>query len=505
MWPLQIHRHIANNPKALFPVISARIKTRAGCSRPGRRIFQALAPGAGMMWFWLGVLHSPFQAAAQPYLGYEQLHVSLGGPADAEYFFDGVIEGTDGRIYGAAVNGGPEDGGVVFAMNKDGSGYVLLHSFTVSTNDGLSPWGKVIEAGDGKLYGATRMGGAHGAGTVFRLNTDGTGFAIVRSFTTNVNEGAYPLNSVIEGSDDVLYGRTCSGGTNDGNSIFRLNKDGTGYRLLHSFNMNLRFHGDSFSGLIEGRDGLLYGTTFAEGANGKGSVFRLEKDGSGFQTLHHFQSSGTDGGFPYGSVYETTEGTLYGTTSAGGPDDYGALYRINRDGSGYQVLRYFTPDNFEGYLPVAPPVEGPGGLLYGSTYFGGVDDGGTLYAVRKDGRGFKFLREFLWDDVDGTEPNAALVQARDGALYGTTFYGGGAIDATVFRIRPFGLVAEKNGGGVTIHVEGFAGHRYGLDAMAGPFGTWTNVATVTNVTGTVSWLDAVPGTNRVYRGRVLDP
>ena len=85
------------------------------------------------------VFFAPRIVAAQPFLGYEQLHVSLGGPADAEYQFDGVIEGSDGRIYGAAVNGGPQDGGVVFRMNKNGSGYEILRAFTVSTNDGLSP------------------------------------------------------------------------------------------------------------------------------------------------------------------------------------------------------------------------------------------------------------------------------------------------------------------------------------------------------------------------------
>jgi uncharacterized repeat protein (TIGR03803 family) len=443
-------------------------------------------------------------ANAEAYLGYQQLHVSLGGPADAEYLFDSVIEGSDGKLYGAAVNGGPDDGGVVFGMNKDGSGYEILHAFTVSSN-GLSPWGKVIEANDGMLYGATRVGGTHGSGTVFRLNRNGTGFAIVRNFTTNVNEGAYPMNSVIEASDGRLYGRTCSGGTNDANSIFRLNKDGSAYRLLHSFTGNLQFQGDSFSGLIEGSDGLIYGTTYFEGATGEGSVFRISKDGSGFQSLHDFADSATDGGFPFGCVQEGSDGVLYGTTSEGGPDDEGTLYRINRDGSGYKVIRYFTSANAEGYLPVAPPVEGPGGLLYGSTYYGGVDEGGTLYSVRKDGSGFKFLREFLWDNVDGTCPNAALLRGSDGALYGTTFYGGGQIDATVFRIKPFALRAEKNVGGITVSVDGFASQRYALELASALPGSWSTGVSLTNITGSVSWQETGVNTNRFYRAQVLNP
>lgn len=443
---------------------------------------------------------------AQPYVGYESLHVSLGGDADAEYLFDGVIEGSDGRIYGTAVNGGTEDGGVVFVMNRDGSDYAILHAFTVSTNDGLSPWGKVIEGNDGILYGATRAGGANDAGTVFRLNKSGTGFSIVRSFTTNANEGAFPLNSVIEGRDGRLYGRTCSGGTNDGNSIFRLNKDGSDYRLLHSFKANLRYDTDSYSGLLEGSDGWLYGTAYEDGATGEGSVFRIDQDGANFQTLHDFERTASDGGFPFGCVYESADGALYGTTSAGGPDDYGTLYRLNRDGSGYQVLRYFVSTSNEGYLPVAPPVEGPGGLLYGSTYFGGADDGGTLYVIGKDGSGFRFLREFWYDGVTGTNPNGPFLRAGDGALYGTTFTGGGAVYATVFRIKPFALRAQRNvETGITIHLDGFASQTYALDATANFTAAWTNVATMTNVTGTVSWTDSISSTNRYYRGRVLNP
>src|ERR1051325_11694273 len=168
-------------------------------------------------------------------VGYEQLHAFRRSAGDGEYLYDSVIEGKDGRLYGTTLNGGPEDGGLVFALNKDGSGYAVLHNFGYGATNGLSPWGTVIQGSDHRLYGATRHGGTFDAGIVFNLTTNGTDFTIVRSFATNQNEGAYPLNNVIEGNDGRLYGRTISGGTNDGNSIFGLNKDGTGYVVLHSF------------------------------------------------------------------------------------------------------------------------------------------------------------------------------------------------------------------------------------------------------------------------------
>src|SRR5258705_253846 len=135
------------------------------------------------------ILHSMLtgstDALAGSLIGYQQLYAFKGGTSDGEYLYDAIIEGADGRLYGTTVNGGPEDGGLVFTMNKDGSGYAILHHFRVSPTNGLSPWGGVIQGSDGRLYGATRHGGATDAGTVFSINTNGTGFAIVRSFTTN--------------------------------------------------------------------------------------------------------------------------------------------------------------------------------------------------------------------------------------------------------------------------------------------------------------------------------
>jgi uncharacterized repeat protein (TIGR03803 family) len=470
-----------------------------GRTRPHRRLLSAGLALGGL------VLANGTPAPAADLVGYEQLHAFYRTAGDGEYLYDSVIEGKDGRLYGTALNGGPEDGGLVFALNKDGTGYVILHNFGRGDTNGLSPWGTVIQGSDHRLYGATRHGGAFDAGVVFSITTNGTDFTIVRSFTTNQNDGDYPLNNVIEGSDGWLYGRTSSGGTNDGNSIFRLDRNGTGYRLLHSFNADLQFDGDSYSGLIEGSDGMLYGTTFREGALGKGSVFRLNKDGSGFETLHDFADSVTDGGYPYGTVYETSEGVLYGTTSEGGIFDWGTLYKINRDGSGYTLLRHFNAAEGEGYLPVAPPVEGPGGWLFGTTYFNEPEETGMIYAVRKDGSGLRFLYTFQDNGTDGIEPNATLLRGSDGALYGTTFYGSGSLYGSVFRIRPVVLDGRNSPGGFIVRVAGFTGQRYAVEATESLPPAWNEVASVTNLTGTVEWLDATGADQRFYRARVLEP
>jgi hypothetical protein len=126
--------------------------------------------------------------------------------------------------------------------------------------------------------------------------------------------------------------------------------------------------------------------------------------------------------------------------------------------------------------------------------------------VRKDGSGIAFLYEFQDDDRDGWEPNGPMIRGSDGALYGTTFYGSGAIFASVFRIKPVAIRGEKTPGNFTVHLEGFAGHRYALDATDSLTAMWAQIATLTNLSGTVTWPDPAPPVNqRFYRARVLNP
>ncbi len=251
---------------------------------------------------------------------------------------------------------------------------------------------------------------------------------------------------------------------------------------------------------------MLYGTTYADGAYRGGSVFRLNKDGTGFQTLHDFKGGPGEGCCPFGGVYETREGVLFGTTSYGGPDNYGMLYRINRDGTGYTILRYFVSSNIDGYLPVPPPVEGPGDLLYGTTYYDGPNEAGVVYCVRKDGSGYAVLHRFDWDLPQGAEPNAQLIWASDGALYGTTFLGGGVVDGSVFRVKPVVLTGRQMGGQFTVRFEGFASQVYDLEASDGLPPTWSRIASVTNLTGAVDWIEPPPQpSRRFYRAQILNP
>ena len=166
--------------------------------------------------------------------------------------------------------------------------------------------GALIEGSDGALYGTTQDGGAYGfAGIVYKISKDGTGFTKLTDFY----DGNTPYDGVIEASDGSLYGTTYFGGANGGGVVFKLNTDGTGYVEIHSFGSG----GTGYyprAGLIEGSDGALYGTTYLGGTYGDGIVFRLNRDGTGFRVLHDFDLFGdwANGGYPYGGLIEAFDG-----------------------------------------------------------------------------------------------------------------------------------------------------------------------------------------------------
>src|SRR2546430_11277911 len=149
-------------------------------------------------------------------------------------------------------------------MNKDGTGYAVLHNFGTASNDGQNPAAALLLASDGIFYGTTPLGGSAGFGTMFKVTKTGSSYsyAVLQSFQGATGDGAMPLAPLIEGaSDGFLYGMTSAGGLTDSGTLFKLRKNGTGYSLLHNF-QNTGTDGQIPSAALrEGSDGILYGTT----------------------------------------------------------------------------------------------------------------------------------------------------------------------------------------------------------------------------------------------------
>jgi len=181
---------------------------------------------------------------------------------------DGVILSSN-RFYGITIYGGSNGVGTVFALNTDGTGFTNLYNFTGGI-DGYEPCRSLLLSGN-TLYGTALSGGSNGDGTIFALNTDGTGFTNLYAFTGGSN-GETPLGGLIL-SSNTLYGTTRSGGIFGAGTIFAMNTDGTGFTNLHSFNsFNVNDGAGPNGGLIL-LGNTLYGTTFQGGSNNDGTVF----------------------------------------------------------------------------------------------------------------------------------------------------------------------------------------------------------------------------------------
>lgn len=347
-----------------------------------------------------------------------------------------LLQASDGALYGASSAGGQTGQGTLFRLNPDGSGFALIKSFGGGATDGARPFGAVIEASDGTLYGTTEAGGQSGLGTVFKLGKDGNGYSVLMSFSGG-SDGANPEAALLEGSDGMLYGTTSGGGTNDNGVVFRIGKDGSGFTTLVQFSGTNGANPESE--LIEASDGMLYGTTASSSTNGiLGTVFRLQKNGTGFAMLDRFLSTSqikTNGAIPQARLVEGTNGMLYGTTSAGGTKGMGTLYQLNKDGSGFAMLYHFGTNNTpDGRSPLGDLTLASDGMLYGTTFDGGTNNSGTVFRIGQDGTGYSVIASL----VSPRGPASGLIEATNGALYGTTELGGASGDGTVFSLQKDG-------------------------------------------------------------------
>jgi uncharacterized repeat protein (TIGR03803 family) len=341
-------------------------------------------------------------------------------------------------LYGAtAIGGTNNNGGTVFAINTDGSGYTILHDFGESTElgyltyDGITPDSPILVGTT--LYGTTSRGGTFiGAnGTVFAMDTDGSGYTILHSCNSTVSDGANPNSLILVGSN-TLYGTSDSGGTNGKGTVFAMDLDGSDYTILHSFGGAANDGIDPAASLtLVGS--TLYGTTKSGGANGKGMIFSINLDGSGYTILHEFGAIPNDGSLASARLILVGSNTLYGTTTLGGTLGPGTAFAMNLDGSGYTILHSFgAVAMHDGWQPSALTLVGS--TLYGTTQIGSLYGGGTVFAMNLDGSGYTNLYQFGATANDGKHPQASLTLVGS-TLYGTTAEGGAYGAGTVFALE----------------------------------------------------------------------
>jgi uncharacterized repeat protein (TIGR03803 family) len=333
--------------------------------------------------------------------------------------------------------------------------FATLHSFTNSP-DGANAQGGLILSGS-TLYGTTIQGGSFGAGTVFRINANGTGLTNLHNFAavaynsglkafTN-SEGAYPAVVLVLLSN-TLYGTTFYGGPSANGVVFSLKTDGSGFTNLHDFTVTSGTYltnsdGASPAAGLTASGNTLYGTTADGGSSGGGTVFAINSDGTGFTNLHSFVA-GSDGSSPQAGLISSGN-ILYGTASSGGQWNSGTVFRINTNGTAFTNLYNFTQEystgNGDGAFPVAGLVLA-GNTLYGTTEDGGSANLGVVFQVNTDGSSFTNLHSFTAffanTNSDGALPYGGNLVISGSTLYGVASAGGIANDGTVFRLKTDG-------------------------------------------------------------------
>ncbi len=432
-------------------------------------------PGPGSLLFALalGAL-LPFPLAAQTYLAIHSMSVSEGNSPRSALVQDGL-----GKLYGTAVFGGANSHGSIFKLDPDGQNFVVIHSF--DGTDGDDPYAGPILGGGGFLFGTASSGGNDSAGVVYKIDTSGNNFAVIKHLD-GANDGGNPYGRLVQGPDTILYGVARNDGANSFGTVFSIDPGGSTYTVLHTFGSTATDGSNPYGGLFLASDGKLYGTT-EKGHNGTGlgTVFRLDTDGNNFETLHTF-TGGNDGQDPVAPFIETPDGFIYGTTVLGGPGGNGTVYKLRRDGTGYLVVHAFA--NADGTDPRSPLIQIPGGLLYGTGSQGGTG-AGTVYRMTMLGQLVDSAHDFT--SASGSAPHGAVLRGIDGALYGTSSSGGAHSVGTIWRLTtPSVLTITPDSGpasgGTAVTITGTSFANLATVALSGSFATNVSVPDSTTIT-----------------------
>ncbi len=452
---------------------------------------------------------------------------------DGFFPYGGLVQGSDGNFYGTTECGGSNPGtsgycndglgeGTLFKISPAGT-LTTLYDFCAQPgcSDGFFPTVSLMIGSDGNLYGTTNIGGSaecsiNGCGTIFKTTASGA-LTTIHRFGSSP-DGMGPQSPLIQGKDGSFYGTTVEGGVNSSacgepnpnggcGTVFKIALDGT-LTTLYSF-CSLTNCADGVeptqAPLVQGSDGIFYGTTPGGGTNKGGTVFKITSSGT-LTTLYSFcaQSACEDGEMPLAGLVQGSDGNFYGTTYCGGTSTAttpacgglgaGTVFKITPAGVLTTLYSFCVQSGCtDGEYPTAGLVLDRDGNFYGTTEWGGVygggpagNMGGTIFRISPSGT-LNTLYSFCAQSscMDGRYPVAPLVQGEDGNLYGIAFRGGTQDAGTVFR---FSLVSGVATASLSPSSLGFGDQVEGT-ASASKFVTITNTGTANLIfaTGAVTF------------------
>jgi uncharacterized repeat protein (TIGR03803 family) len=445
-----------------------------------------------------------------------------------------VLSGA--TLFGAAIDGGTAGNGTIFSINTNRSDFTNLYSFSAgSTNDlgyytnsdGATPFAGLVLSSN-TLYGTTASGGTWGSGTVFRINTDRSGFTNLYNFTATSGsplyangDGANPVAGLVL-VDNTLYGTAQNGGNAGNGTVFQINTDGSNFMVVHTFSAGA----DNASDIYTNSDGaipvaalilsgnVLFGLAEYGGNGGSGSVFSVNIVNFDFTNLYSFSKTtyepilglytNSDGAYPVSGLVLSSN-TLYGTAQKGGSAGTGTVFGFDTNRLVFTNLFNFSEPiydttqgdytNTDGFYPVAP-LTLSGSTLYGTAQDGGSADLGTVFSLHTNGSNFTTWYNFslgqknasnVYTNSGGALPVAPLILSGN-MLYGAAALGGSQGDGTVFALSlpapPSPAIARSSSNQVVISWP-ISALTYALQTSTSlASGSWSNITNGITTNGT---------------------
>jgi uncharacterized repeat protein (TIGR03803 family) len=408
---------------------------------------------------------------------------------DAEGVNAGVplTPGRDGSFYYPY-------GNKIFQVTTDGA-FTPLAIFTNSISgypSANAPSSELLVGRDGNLYGT--IAGTYpipeNEGEVFEVGTTGT-VTVLAAF--NITNGEDPHGALVEGDDGVFYGTTAHGGsTTNLGTVFRVTSNGALTTLVSFSGTN---GATPYAGLCRGADGNFYGTTYSGGSNNDGTIFKMTPDGT-LTTLVSLGGRYGDSARPDSELVQGADGNFYGTTGIGGIDGYGTVFKVT---SGGTLTRLYLFSDFDGSHPTGRLHQGWDGNFYGVTSEGGYYNEGTIFQITTNG---VLTTLVALNEATGNLPSAGMVQGSDGNFYGFNDRFGALLAGTFFRIRTapwLSIPAGPSANGLVLTGKGLPNEPCRIWTAADPslpFASWTCLGSGTlDGGGNFSYTNAATTTN----------
>lgn len=349
-------------------------------------------------------------------------------------FPEGALLLVNGLLYGMTLSGGTNSAGVIFECNPITN--TITKKIDLISATGINPYGSLLLASNGKLYGMTSAGGINNAGVIFEYDISSNLYIKKIDFGTTGAIGSTPYGSLMEASNGKLYGMTKNGGINGDGNIFE-----------YDYNTNICTNkvnniGNPYGSLIEAINGKIYGLSFG-GLNGLGHLFEYDPNTASYSIKYSFPNNGS-AAKPYGSLLEASNGKLYGMLSGSNNNTLGRIFEYNPTTStltgGYSFV-----NTINGKLPMGSLIEyqsDGGSNLYGVTNIGGERSQGVLFKYNINSSSYTKMVDFSYDPK-GSMPQPSLTKGQNGKLYGTTMTGGLNNLGTIFEFDTITKIITK--------------------------------------------------------------